>query len=102
VILAINNQPIDSMESFVDLVSLLKPKQKSPFSLSTIGAATQAQSRWWCDRGESKVESYLLIGPLKGKSIKSLIQLISRYGKISKGPEDNLTLTNRETLLPMD
>jgi S1-C subfamily serine protease len=28
VILAINNQPIDSMESFVDLVSLLKPKQK--------------------------------------------------------------------------
>ena len=27
-ILAINNQPIDSMESFVDLVSLLKPKQK--------------------------------------------------------------------------
>ena len=27
-ILAINNQPIDSMESFVDLVSLLRPKQK--------------------------------------------------------------------------
>jgi len=27
-ILAINNQPIDSMESFVDLVSLLKPKDK--------------------------------------------------------------------------
>ena len=27
-ILAINNQPIESMESFVDLVSLLKPKQK--------------------------------------------------------------------------
>lgn len=27
-VLAINNQPIESMESFVDLVSLLKPKQK--------------------------------------------------------------------------
>jgi serine protease Do len=27
-ILAINNQPIESMEGFVDLVSLLKPKQK--------------------------------------------------------------------------
>jgi serine protease Do len=27
-ILAINNQPIDSMESFVDLVGLLKPKEK--------------------------------------------------------------------------
>jgi Do/DeqQ family serine protease len=27
-ILAINNQPIESMESFVDLVSLLRPKQK--------------------------------------------------------------------------
>jgi serine protease Do len=27
-ILAINDQPIDSMESFVDLVSLLKPKEK--------------------------------------------------------------------------
>jgi len=27
-ILAINNQPIESMESFVDLVSMLKPKQK--------------------------------------------------------------------------
>jgi serine protease Do len=27
-ILAIDNQPIDSMESFVDLVSLLKPKEK--------------------------------------------------------------------------
>jgi serine protease Do len=27
-ILAVNNQPIESMESFVDLVSLLKPKQK--------------------------------------------------------------------------
>ncbi len=27
-ILAIDNQPIDSMENFVDLVSLLKPKQK--------------------------------------------------------------------------
>ena len=27
-ILAINNQPIDSVESFVDLVSLLKPKEK--------------------------------------------------------------------------
>jgi S1-C subfamily serine protease len=26
--LSINNQPIDSMESFVDLVSLLKPKDK--------------------------------------------------------------------------
>ena len=28
-ILAINNQPIDSMEGFVDLVSLLKPKDKT-------------------------------------------------------------------------
>jgi len=27
-ILAINNQPVESMESFVDLVSLLRPKQK--------------------------------------------------------------------------
>jgi serine protease Do len=27
-ILAINNQPIESMESFIDMVSLLKPKQK--------------------------------------------------------------------------
>jgi serine protease Do len=27
-ILALNNQPIDSMEGFVDLVSLLKPKEK--------------------------------------------------------------------------
>jgi S1-C subfamily serine protease len=27
-ILALNNQPIESMEAFVDLVSLLKPKEK--------------------------------------------------------------------------